>query len=61
MVNTMRTQLLRDKKETEIDGIYSSIRTTEADRHLYQKTLARTMKNYKEWLVKNNIEGNKYK
>jgi hypothetical protein len=60
MVNALRLTLLRDRKETEIDGIYSSIKACEADRGLYQHSVDRTLKNYQAWKLKYKVEGIKY-
>ena len=60
MPSSLRLNLLRDRKETEIDGIYSSIKYAENTRTLYKKTLERTLANYKKWKEENKIEGVKY-
>ena len=61
MTNTLRTTMLRDRKEQEIDAIYSSIATSEASRVHYQHTLDRVKANYSKWLAENDINGIKYK
>lgn len=60
MVNAVRNLLLRDKKETELDGIVSSIKHCEEKRTLYKDTYDRTLEYYKEWLAKNKLQGVKY-
>ena len=60
MPNTVRLHLIRDKKETEIDGILESIKHTDEKKELYMKSLERTKSNYQEWKKLNKIEGVKY-
>lgn len=60
MPNQVQLSLMRDKKETQLDGIQESIKHAEEMRGLYQATFKTTLENYKEWLKANKMEGIKY-
>jgi len=60
MVNSLRLNLLRDRKEVEIDGVYNSIKYAEETRVLYKKTLETKLTQYQKWKTDNKMEGVKY-
>jgi hypothetical protein len=59
-MNTLRKTLLRDKKEAELKGIESSIKSTEGMKLKFAKEYDRVLQNYHNWLKDNDVKGVKY-